>query len=326
MEKHSIIQASSNELELIEFYIDELQADGTSYRGYYGMNVAKVLEIIHYPEVTAVPSKHHEAVLGTFNLRGRVLPLVDLSVWLGKTLSSRDNLKVLVSEFGGIVVAFLVSGVNRIHRLSWKQIEAPSAHVQNYSKQSITGIVHFEERILFILDVEKIISTMNSNIEIHKAPVVEKELTEDDVTAIEEANNYNILIVDDSTSIRNTIGFILENAGYNVTSATSGREAWDILTKWKAEIPDMKDHVHLVISDIEMPEMDGHTLTKSIKEDPALSEIPVVLFSALTTDAVKNKGVEVGANMQISKQELPILADRVRDIVSGKEADEENYL
>ena len=95
-QKNILLDANSNELELIEFYIDEVQSDGSSYRGYYGMNVAKVIEIIRQPEVTGMPSKHHAAALGTFNLRGRVLPLVDLAVWLGKEMVRNDALKVIV--------------------------------------------------------------------------------------------------------------------------------------------------------------------------------------------------------------------------------------
>ncbi|MDR2696337.1 MAG: chemotaxis protein CheW, partial [Deltaproteobacteria bacterium] len=142
---HILLESGGNELEIIEFYIEEQLPDGRPYCGYFAMNVAKVLEIIRMPEVTSVPSKHDKAVLGTFNLRGRVLPLVDLAKWLGKTSAPNDAPKVIVSEFSGVVTAFLVSGVTRIHRITWSQVEPPGQHVQSYSRDSITGVVRIDE-------------------------------------------------------------------------------------------------------------------------------------------------------------------------------------
>ena len=311
-----LLESGSNELEIIEFYIEEKMPDGSVYRGFYGMNVAKVLEIIRHPTVTGVPSKHHPAVLGTFNLRGKVLPLVDLAVWLGKDLASHDNLKVVVSEFSGVVTSFLVSGVTRIHRMSWSQVEAPGSHVQTYSNQSITGVVRFEDRILFILDMEKIITSMDPSLDMGR----KAELTNE--APVGDAHQFHILIADDSTSIRNMIGTTLERAGYRVTRTASGREAWDVLSIWKQEAEAEKapiiNKVHLVISDIEMPEMDGHALTKSIKQDPVLGKLPVVLFSSLITAALRHKGEAVGADDQISKPDLPSLTQRVRAIISNK--------
>lgn len=310
-----LLESGTNELEIIEFYIDELQSDGSTYRGFYGMNVAKVLEIIRRPNITGVPSKHHPAALGTFNLRGKVLPLVDLSMWLGKKLASTEALKVVVSEFSGVVTAFLVSGVTRIHRLSWSQVEAPGKHVQGYSNDSITGVVRFEDRILFILDMEKIITSMDPSL----------DMGQKNVKAVEVAEEvpYHVLIADDSSAIRNMIGATLEKAGFQVTRTASGREAWDVLVKWKGEAETagkpLQSIVQLVISDIEMPEMDGHTLTRKIKEDTVLQKLPVVLFSSLITGALRHKGEAVGADDQISKPDLPGLTERVRTLIKSRE-------
>jgi len=313
---HILLESGGNELEIIEFYIEEKLPDGSSYCGYYAMNVAKVLEIIRMPEVTSVPSKHDKAVLGTFNLRGRVLPLVDLAVWLGKNLSSQDNLKVIVSEFSGIITSFLVSGVTRIHRMNWHQVEAPGSHVQAYSNQSITGVVRFDDRILFILDMEKIITSMDPTLDMGRAAAAAE------LPPVDDAGRFHILIADDSTSIRNMISSTLERVGYRVTPTASGKEAWDVLMKWKQEAEAEKcpitDKVHLVISDIEMPEMDGHALTRGIKQDPLLQKVPVVLFSSLITAALRHKGEAVGADDQISKPDLPTLTQRVRTIIANK--------
>lgn len=307
-----LLESGTNELEIIEFYIEEDLPGSKVYRGYYGMNVAKVLEIIRRPTVTGVPSKHHPAALGTFNLRGRVLPLVDLGGWLGKQVVASDSLKVIVSEFSGMVTAFLVSGVTRIHRLSWSQVEAPDSHMQTYSGQSVIGVVRFEDRIVFLLDMEKIVASMNPRADIGATlAAVEPVVT--------QGEQWHVLIADDSSAIRNMIGSTLEKAGFRVTRTSSGREAWDVLVDWRKcseeERKHIYDYVDLVVSDIEMPEMDGHNLTRRIKEDQVLQKLPVVLFSSLITDALRHKGAAVGADDQISKPDLPGLTERVRGLI-----------
>lgn len=156
-----LLESGTNELEIVEFYIDEEGEDGSPYRSYFGVNVAKVLEIIRKPKVTEMPNTPHFAVKGTFNLRSRIIPLIDLSVWLDKTLVQNDAPKVIVSEFNNTTNAFLVSGVTRIHRLSWEQVEPPSGYVASFSSNSFTGVVKFDDRIVLLLDMEKIIWDLN---------------------------------------------------------------------------------------------------------------------------------------------------------------------
>jgi len=311
-----LLEAGGNELEIIEFYIEEKLPDGSPYCGYYAMNVAKVLEIIRMPEVTSVPSKHDKAVLGTFNLRGRVLPLVDLALWLGKAAPPNDAPKVIVSEFSSVVTAFLVSGVTRIHRISWNQVEPPGQHVQSYSRDSITGVVRIDEHILFILDMEKIVGSMDP----HHANVHFRANAVEIDTA--DAHKFNLLVVDDSPSLRNLIRDTLVKAGYNVTTAANGKEAWDYLQELKAQAQAenvaITEKLHVVISDIEMPEMDGHRLTKQIRDDSGLQKLPVVLFSSIITDALRHKGTSVGADDQISKPDLPGLTKHMRAVIKAK--------
>jgi two-component system chemotaxis response regulator CheV len=316
MSQKNILDAKTNDLELIEFYIDEIGKDGNPYRGYYGMNVAKVLEIIRQPTVTSMPNKHHPAALGTFNLRGRVLPLVDLAVWLKKKMVPGETLKVIVSEYSGVVTAFLVSGVNRIHRLSWNQVEPPGRHVQSYSAQSVTGVVRIENRILFILDMEQLIAGLNPSLDMGK--IIEQAA--DDDFRVDDAQRFNILVADDSQAIRSIISRTLERAGYRVTTASSGKDAWDILDEYRARsesahVP-VHEYVDVVISDIEMPEMDGHALTRKIKGDSVLKQLPVVLFSSLITENMKEKGAKAGADYQVSKPDLPNLTRQIRSIIA----------
>ncbi len=308
-----LLDAASNELEIIEFYIDEIGESGEPYRGYYGMNVAKVLEIIRRPAVTGVPSNHHSAVLGTFNLRGRVLPLVDLAMWLGKTRVESDSLKVIVSEFSGVVTAFLVSGVNHIHRLTWSRIEAPEQYLQSFSNHSITGVVRIDERILFILDMEQMIAAMTPGQE-------PEEIEKQNELPDDYGQGCRVLVVDDSMAIRKLISNILAKAGFEVMNASTGLEAFDILQKIKrdAEGGAISDYVDLVISDIEMPQMDGHTLLKKVREDPILSKLPMVLFSSHITEALRKKGMELKADDQISKPDLPTLTKRVRALIAER--------
>lgn len=165
MSQNSLLNVNNNELEIIEFLIDEKLPDGSVYSGRYGINVAKVLEIIRLPTVTSVPSKHDASVLGTFNLRGKVLPILNLAAWLGKEMASEENNKVIVTEFSGVQAAFLVSTVTSIHRMTWDRIEPPNKYVQTYSRESITGVVRIQDRVLFILDMEKILASMDSSLD-----------------------------------------------------------------------------------------------------------------------------------------------------------------
>ncbi|MDR1777032.1 MAG: chemotaxis protein [Desulfovibrio sp.] len=304
----------NNELEIIEFLIDETQVDGTVYSGHYGINVAKVLEIIRLPEVTSVPSKHDSSVLGTFNLRGKVLPILDLAAWLGKKIAATDNTKVIVTEFSGVKAAFLVSAVRSIHRLTWDRIEPPNKYVLAYSKDSITGVLRIDDRVLFVLDMEKILASMDSSLDMSNIEV--------DSTPVEGAAHFNLLVADDSSSLRAILRSSLEKSGFNVTTARSGRDAWEQLMKVQsdaqAEGLSVTDKIHLVISDIEMPEMDGHELTARIRANPATKDMPVILFSSLITEALRAKGVKVGADRQVSKPDLPGLNRIIRELITDK--------
>ena len=308
MSQNSLLNVNNNELEIIEFIIDEKQPDGSSYSGHYGINVAKVLEIIRLPNITSVPSKCDPSVLGTFNLRGKVLPILNLATWLGKTMAEESNAKVIVTEFSGVQAAFLVSSVTSIHRMTWDRIEPPNQYVQTYSRDSITGVLRIQDRVLFILDMEKILAGLDSTLDMSQVKV--------DTSPVEGAAQFHLLVADDSNSLRQIIKSSLQKSGFQVTAVASGRQAWEFLQKTRDEAQaqgkELTDIVHLVISDIEMPEMDGHMLTAKIRDTPGLSTLPVILFSSLITDSLRHKGEAVGADDQISKPEMLQLAERAR--------------
>ncbi|MDR3641063.1 MAG: chemotaxis protein [Humidesulfovibrio sp.] len=318
-----LLESGTNELELVEFFIDEKDpVTGQTYRGFYGVNVAKVLEIIRMPVVTQLPEIPHPSVLGAFNLRSRIIPLVDLALWLGKQMfTPKEDTKVIVSEFNRITSAFMVSGVTRIHRLSWTQVEPPGKQLNEYSGSSVTGVVRFEDRILLILDMEKILADLN--------PGLAMKIEEAALEEIEETNrptkkeHYRALIADDSTSIRRMIGSMLEKAGFEVTQTVNGQEAWDALVGLKQKAAEtgvaLTDLVDILVSDIEMPVMDGHNLTKRVKDDPVLKELPVILFSSLITDRLRHKGESVGADEQISKPNITELTKRAFELIAQRQ-------
>lgn len=311
----------NNELEIIEFLLDEKLPNGSDYTGHYAINVAKVLEIIRVPPVTTMPGQHDPSIMGTFNLRGKVMPLINLATFLGKEMRRTPSDKVLITEFAGVRAAFLVSSVTSIHRLAWDRIEPPNRYVQAFSRDSITGILRINDRVLFILDMEKILATLDKTLDMSTIePQAPTEMPE----------HVRLLLADDSSSLRKIVKSFLEKSGYEVTTASNGREAWEYLSKLaqnqknagiKASSEDHQEIsqlVDLVISDIEMPEMDGHALTSKIRETPALQKLPVVLFSSLITDALKAKGIKVGANHQVSKPDLAGLDKIVKEIIDEK--------
>ena len=308
-----LLESGTNELEIVEFYINEnVPGQDNPYTGYYGVNVAKVLEIIKKPKITEMPSVPHPAVLGAFNLRSTIIPLIDLSLWLGKGAIKEPDAKVIVTEFNKVTNGFMVSGVTRIHRLSWEQVEPPGNYISQFAANSITGVVRIEDRIIFLIDMEKIIAELNPELAVNFTDNL-------DITLDQQ---YTALVADDSDTIRNMLANVLEQANFKVIKARNGQEAWDNLLQIKSQATEenkkITDYIHIVISDIEMPSVDGLNLTKRIKEDPELKVLPVILFSSLITDKTRHKGESVGADDQISKPEVGELAIRAKKLIEEK--------
>ena len=312
-----LLEAGTNELEIVEFYLDEESgSDAASYRGHYGVNVAKVLEIIRMPKVTELPEVQHAAVLGAFNLRSKIIPLVDLALWLEKKTIQSHEPKTIVTEFNAVTTAFMVSGVNRIHRISWEEVEPPNPYVAKASKDTVIGVVKLEGRIVFLLDLERIVSNLNPALGLRL-----DDLGED----YDRSTRYRALVADDSALIREMLKDLLEKANFDVEVVFNGKEAWDRLLVLKAKAGEEKckvtDYVQVMVSDIEMPVMDGHNLTKRIKDDPAMKNLPVLLFSSLITEKLRHKGVSVGADDQISKPEVTHLAKRALALIKHRQSE-----
>ncbi|MFZ5811134.1 MAG: chemotaxis protein [Thermodesulfobacteriota bacterium] len=314
-ETNILLEAGTNEFEIIEFFIDEMiEGDEKPYRAYYGVNVAKVLEIIRLPTVTELPHMPHPSVIGTFNLRSKVIPLIDLSLWLGKPMARTDSTKVIVAEFNKVINAFMVSGVTRIHRKSWDEVEPPSGYTARFASRNFTGVVKFEDRIVLLLDMEQIIWDLNPALAIRMDRTGRMD-------GSVEHKGYKTLVVDDSNSIRRLIVSYLEKDGFAVEQDINGQNAWDRLIEWKRLAAErgapISQYVNLVVTDLEMPAMDGHNLCKRIKSDPVLKSIPVVLFSSLINNQLYHKGISVGADDQVTKPEIATLADRAKKLIEG---------
>ncbi|WP_028894837.1 chemotaxis protein [Syntrophorhabdus aromaticivorans] len=298
-----LIETGTNEAEILEIFIDE-----ESYRGYYGMNVAKVLEIIPLPKrIIKPPNTTSPFTVGLFNHREKIVALIDLAKWLGRTRVEKKPPNVLITEFNSMVNAFLVSGVTRIHRITWNDIRPMDGYMEGLS-ESITGVVELEGKIVLLLDLEKTIADLNPDLAVIDST---GGFMEAQTTSLNEP--IRILHADDSGVVRRNVKRLLEeNNHFLVESVINGEEAWAHLLNVKKRVLEggckLHDLVDVVLTDIEMPGMDGYYLCKLIKEDEELSSLPVVLFSSLITDRLLHKGQSVGADGQFAKPDLALVS------------------
>jgi len=306
-----LLESGTNELEVVEFYLDE-----QDYRGHYGINVAKVVEIIRPQPITAMPQMPHPCVLGAFPYRnGRVVPLGELAKYLGTTARTEHEPKVVITEFNKVVTAFQVSGVNRIYRLSWTDVEAPGIFLQNSSQNSITGVVRLDGRVVFLLDMESIVG------DLHPGLALSMQVESRDAASV--SRPIRLLHADDSGSIRKLMYKLLTaNNRFELMQAMDGEQAWEMLSSFKeksiSESRPITDFIEGAILDIEMPRMDGLTLCKHIKEDTVLQVLPVAIFSSLITATQEHKGKSVGADAQFAKPDLQSVSDKLYELITNK--------
>ncbi len=299
-----LLESGTNEVEILELFIDE-----EGYRGYYGVNVAKVIEIIPVPEKKINPPDSKKGIVsGLFNHRSKVVVLIDLAVWLGKKRVETKPCNVLITEFNNVVTAFLVSGVTRIHRVTWQDIRPLDGYMENVS-DVVTGVIELESKLVFLLDLEKAIAELNPELAL-KAP--SEDGAEGDSFKFDLERPIKVLHADDSNVIRHNVKMRLEEHGnFIVHSATNGEEAWRYLSEIKEQAVqkgrDITEFVDVVLTDIEMPGMDGYHLCKRIKEDHGLIGVPVILFSSLINEKLIHKGQAVGADGQFAKPDLGLM-------------------
>jgi len=281
-----LLESGTNELEVLIFRLA-----GQSY----GVNVAKVREVILPVTPTASPEQP-EAVMGMFNLRGKVLPLVDLHRYFNLKPCDNDasRRRIIVTEFNGTQAAFLVDAVEHIHRISWKAMrEVPRVH-DGANHFSVTGVTEIKDQLILMLDFESIVDHIAMSDQLHIKAV-------DNPLGIDRASK-RVFLAEDSPFVGNLMIDLLHNSGYKQARLfRNGGQAWQALQELAKAGQPMPE---LLVSDIEMPQMDGLALTRGIKEDPKLCTIPVILFSSLITPDTLHKGEQVGALKQISKPQL----------------------
>ena len=302
MDTKILLENGTNELEVLEFTLA-----GNSY----GINVAKIKEIIPYQAITPVPNSH-PSIEGIFMPRDTMITAIDLKNCLGRGESPASGL-FIITNFNKLDIAFQVENVLGIHRVSWRDIIKPDATISTTDESVSTGIIKKDDKLVIILDFEKIVSDIN--------PETGLKISEISELGERKRSNVPILIAEDSPLLNKLIVDSLKAAGYdNLIHTENGQQAYDVITQCKDD-GTLDQHVRVIITDIEMPEMDGHRLTRLVKSDEATADIPIIIFSSLVNDEMKRKGESLGADAQLSKPEIGNLVRIVDRLVQEKHLD-----
>ena len=300
MDTKILLENGTNELEILEFTIGDNS---------YGINVAKIKEIITYQPVTPVPNAH-PSIEGIFMPRDIMITAIDLRNCLQKGTSKPEGF-FIVTNFNNLDIAFHVDSVVGIHRISWSEIIKPNATVSNTEEGISTGIIKIQNKLIIILDFERIVTDINpeTGLKVEEVELLEK---------IKGRGDIPILLAEDSILLNRLIVDSLKSAGYTqVINTNNGQEAWNLINEC-IEDNSLDEHVKLIITDIEMPLMDGHRLTRLVKENDKTKDIPIVIFSSLVNDEMKRKGEALGADAQISKPEIGNLVKIVDGLLGLK--------
>lgn len=282
-----LLESGTNEFEIMEFTID-----GDAY----GINVAKVREIMMSERVKQMPCSH-PCVNGVFKPRDIVITVIDLPRYLGLNDSAdRDRDLFIVTNFNKMHIAFRVHTVVGIDRISWSDMKKPDKTIYGGSDGVATGIAECNGRLITIIDFEKVVADI--------APETSIQMSEIDDMGERARDKRPIIIAEDSALLAKMIVEALHKAGYtNTVKCDNGQEAWDYLTSVR-NAEDLSTKASVIITDIEMPQMDGHRLTKLVKEDPILQRIPLIIFSSLINEEMRIKGKQLGADEQLTKPEI----------------------
>ena len=287
----SLLESGTNEIEIMEFTIDG---------SLYGINVAKVREIIMSAPVKIMPHAH-PAVEGIFKPRDVVITVVDLPKYLSVDKEKGSKDLFIITNFNKMYIAFRVHTVVGISRISWTDIHKPDKTVSGGSEGVATGIAQCGNDLVTILDFERIVAEI--------APETTIQMDEIEQMGPRARSDEPIWIAEDSILLSKMIEDCLHKAGYvNLRMFPNGQELWEALNALPKERR-LFDQVALVITDIEMPQMDGHRLTKLIKDSPRFNPIPLIIFSSLISEEMRIKGRQLGANEQMSKPEIGHLVD-----------------
>ncbi len=300
-----MLQIGSNKFELVDFRLKDFPVGAdmshpSAYEGIYGINIAKVREINKISQFTKMPNSH-ECIEGLLELREEAIPIVNLAKYLGyenHALRATDN--IIICEFNGLVTGFVVHQAMRIRRISWEAILPPTRLIGREGgcvtgmHKLVKGPDNERDLMLLILDFEKIVAEING--ETYSLNKFAEDKQNNRIQAVPDESNRTVLVVDDSMTARTQVELFLTQHGYRVITATDGEEGLfslqALLEQAKNDGKDITDLVQVVISDVEMPRMDGHAFTQAIKKDPKLSSLPVIMHTSLSgranQDAVKS--------------------------------------
>ena len=282
-----LLESGTNEIEVMEFTINE---------SLYGINVAKVKEILVSQPVKHMPHAH-PAVEGIFKPRDKVITVVDLPTYLmGESGEKKSKDLFIITNFNKMNIAFRVHTVVGISRISWKSIQKPDKTVAGGNEGIATGIAQCGDDLVTILDFEKIVAEI--------APETTIQMSEIERLGERQRSDAVILVAEDSVLLSKMIEEALHKSGYvNTRMFPDGSKLWEFLNSLR-DHDNLDDEVALIITDIEMPQMDGHRLTKLGKDDKDFRHLPLIIFSSLITEEMRRKGKELGADEQMSKPEI----------------------
>ncbi|WP_372998552.1 chemotaxis protein CheV [Sulfurimonas sp.] len=308
MHVENSLKVGSNEMELVDFRILK-EEDGEVYEGIYGINVSKVREIIKMPKLTELPGTPGY-IEGIFDLRSVVIPVVNLAKWMGITApeSVEASSRVIITEFNNVLIGFVVHEAKRIRRINWGDIEPASfaSGSGSLDGSKITGVTKIEgDNVLLILDLESVIQELG---------LYEPDI--DHVPDDMESFTGLALVLDDSSTARKIVKEAVQKMGFNVIEAGDGQEGLDKLDDLhKMYGDDIAKHLKIIISDVEMPKMDGFHFAANVKEDGRFNNIPIVFNSSISDHFSEIRGKEAGAEAYLVKFEASSFYDEVARVV-----------
>ncbi len=307
-----LLEVGTNELEVITFYLEFNDPNSDKkVRNAFGINAAKVRELVAMPEAITEVINSPECVQGVFLLRNKTIPLVDISIYFGYDVDTSEEARrkwvVIVAELNGKAFGFITHGVDKVYRVSWKQIEPPSTIIA--ANASITGICLIDTQTIQMIDFERITSDIDPSMVMRMNHTVEAS------GFLDASKAKEVVIIDDSRVILMQVSNSLKKAKFHVSTHSDGQIGWEYLEGLR-EAGTLDEKVLAIISDIEMPRMDGHHFCKLVKKSPAYSKIPVILFSSMINEALRKKGEAVGADDQVTKPELDTLIERIESCVA----------
>jgi len=302
------LKVGSNEMELVDFRILSNTEDGV-YEGIYGINVAKVREIIRVPKLTELPGTP-EYIEGIFDLRDVVIPVINLACWMGINPPEglERNLRVIITEFNNVLIGFIVHEAKRIRRINWNDIEPAtfSSSSGTLDGSKITGVTKIEgDNVLLILDLESVVQELG----LYEPDIEDVSNGEDEFSGV-------ALILDDSATARKIVNEALTKMGFQVVEANDGQDGLEVLEDlYKKYGENIAENLKLILSDVEMPRMDGFHFAANVKKDGRFNDVPIIFNSSISDHFSEIRGKEAGAEAYLVKFQAGPFYEEVSRVV-----------